>query len=107
MSMKGKKWLREKLYCENPHCRKCGTEVILPAELATDKNGRIKIFPDNTCVLKRRYSRYNGYNRAMNKKPARLLCKKCAELISNEEQEGISIIEKRTRSKRGVTKFYE
>lgn len=100
MSTKGKRSLRSMLYEANPCCPECDVEMILPNTLPKDKHGRIKHFPDNTCVLKRNFSRYNGYERSQNKKPAVLMCRKCSEEKAQKEQEGISVIERRVRSER-------
>lgn len=100
MSTGGKRWLREMLYKANKFCSKCGVEMVMPNELPKDKRGRIKHFPDNTCVLKRMFSKYYGYDRSQNKKPAVLICRKCSDEMARKEQDEISIIEKRIRSRR-------
>ena len=90
MSSPKSKWLRNKLFKENPYCPKCGVKMIRPESLPI-KDGKREKPPDNTCMIVRRFTAYDKFERMKNKKPATIMCFKCLQELDKKRQSEVPI----------------
>lgn len=103
MSDKRMKRRREKLWRENPNCRRCGVPTILPVDLmvryGVAGNQLQKHIPqhviDQMATIEHRRSRLNPLRGSDRDEATTLYCYKCNQESNNEELRSIPIEELR------------
>lgn len=92
------KYIRIKLWSENPYCVYCGIETILPDD---HRQRRGVPVPKNVATIDHKYSRYNPM-RNVEKQELLLSCNLCNNYRAQLEEDKIPIEELRTRSQRAI-----
>ncbi len=77
------KTLRKWMWLRDPHCEKCGVELVLPESVPGKMNGgrkQIKVTPDNMATIQHKYDRFSGLRWMRSDEHERvhfLWCNKC------------------------------
>ena len=101
---------RTNLWRQNPHCRCCGVETVLPRHVLVEREDGRKVFPngipENLATLQHHDDRYSphrgvdgiGYERTT------LYCRRCNQRESDLRQRMIPKVIKRAKSRLGHLK---
>lgn len=90
------RYIRMKMWIDDPHCVYCGMETILPSHA---KLQRGEPSPPNLATIDHKYSRYNP-QRDIEKQEYFLCCFLCNNYKAQLEEDKVPIEELRERSRR-------